>query len=395
MKKLFIPLLFAGASIIGVTAQTAKLPYTVRTVDSRNTAKRTEIILPQVKGYNLYKADFHIHTVYSDGQVSPAGRVYEAWHDGLDIIAITDHYGDHKGIRRFFKVTAPYNEDGKPTKYTMVNAKNPLRVDFNAILNEATTYCKKKVWDMLIIKGCEMARSKIGHFNALFVTDLNTLYNPDLKEAFRNVHKQGGIVMFNHPGNVSKLDVAWHESVRNERLIDAVEISNGYNIYPYMINRCNEDKLIMLSGTDLHGPASYPYQGAGTFRTMTFVLAKELTEKAVKEAVLERRTIVYSGGTLIGDKEWLGELLNASIDCRLTKVNDKAKNRIFVLTNLSSLTYYLRIGKTTYKLEPFKSTTVTLGKNKKTGKYIAPKFVVENMWVADYKHPTIEMKIDK
>ena len=78
MKRLFISLLFAGASIIGVTAQTAKLPYTVRTVDSRNTAKRTEIILPQVKGYNLYKADFHIHTVYSDGQVSPAGRVYEA-----------------------------------------------------------------------------------------------------------------------------------------------------------------------------------------------------------------------------------------------------------------------------------------------------------------------------
>lgn len=51
---------------------------------------RTEIILPQVNGYNVYKADLHIHTIHSDGDVIPSFRVYEAWYDGLDIIAITD-----------------------------------------------------------------------------------------------------------------------------------------------------------------------------------------------------------------------------------------------------------------------------------------------------------------
>ena len=52
---------------------------------------RKEIVLPQVNGYNVYKADLHSHTVFSDGQVMPELRVREAWKDGLDVIAITDH----------------------------------------------------------------------------------------------------------------------------------------------------------------------------------------------------------------------------------------------------------------------------------------------------------------
>ena len=52
---------------------------------------RKEIIMPQVNGYNVYKADLHTHTIHSDADVIPSFRVYEAWYDGLDIIAITDH----------------------------------------------------------------------------------------------------------------------------------------------------------------------------------------------------------------------------------------------------------------------------------------------------------------
>ena len=34
---------------------------------------RTEIIIPMVNGLNVYKTDFHIHTIYSDGEVSAGG----------------------------------------------------------------------------------------------------------------------------------------------------------------------------------------------------------------------------------------------------------------------------------------------------------------------------------
>ena len=57
---------------------------------------RQEIILPQVNGYNVYKADLHVHTLFSDGTVMPNLRVQESWEDGLDIIAITDHIETRK-----------------------------------------------------------------------------------------------------------------------------------------------------------------------------------------------------------------------------------------------------------------------------------------------------------
>ena len=49
----------------------------------QTSVERVEIVLPQVNGYNVYKADLHIHTLYSDGDVTPEYRVREAWYDGL------------------------------------------------------------------------------------------------------------------------------------------------------------------------------------------------------------------------------------------------------------------------------------------------------------------------
>lgn len=57
----------------------------------RREAHRREIVIPQVNGYTVYKADLHIHTIYSDGSVTPEYRVREAWMDGLDVMACTEH----------------------------------------------------------------------------------------------------------------------------------------------------------------------------------------------------------------------------------------------------------------------------------------------------------------
>ena len=394
MKRLS-SLLFALLCLASAEAQ-KPLPVVVSTLGKAST-ERTEIILPQVKGFNCYKADFHIHTSYSDGQVTPAGRVDEAWYDGLDILAITDHYENHSGVKKFLKVTAPYNEDGQPTPYKATAKENEVKIDFNAIHAEAERRNAKKGYNLLLVKGCEMARSKekLGHYNALFVEDLNTIYNFDLKEAFKNVKRQGGIVIHNHPGNVEKYETEWHAECRKEGLIDGVEVANGYRYYPQMVRRCVDEKLTMFGNTDAHGLNSHRFATTGVFRTMTFVLAKDCTEKAIKNAIKKRRTIVYSGGCLIGEEAWLSEFANAAIDCRLAKVNEKKGSRTFHITNNSSIAFHLRKGRTIYELEPFKSLSVNFGKHKESGKYRAPKFTVENMWCVDHKHPVLELDIDK
>ena len=90
MKKILLILAFAGLCTAVADAQ-KKIPHAHRTCNEAYN-RRAEIVLPVVNGFNCYKADFHIHTCYSDGRITPAGRVHEAWGDGLDIIAITDHY---------------------------------------------------------------------------------------------------------------------------------------------------------------------------------------------------------------------------------------------------------------------------------------------------------------
>ena len=52
---------------------------------------RRSVKIPDIPGYRTLKCDFHIHTVFSDGAVWPSVRSEEAWREGLDAIAITDH----------------------------------------------------------------------------------------------------------------------------------------------------------------------------------------------------------------------------------------------------------------------------------------------------------------
>ena len=396
MKKSFVLLLFASLCIFSVDAQ-KKIPHTYRPY-GRQATQRKEIILPQVNGYNVYKADFHIHTTYSDGRVNPSGRVLEAWNDGLDIIAITDHYEGVSGIKKTFKVAAPQN-DGTPIEYKSAKQLGVAPADFNAIHKEAVSTAKSKGLPMLIVKGCEMAREpkEFGHFNCLFLKDINKVYNPDIFVALNNVKKQGGIVIHNHPsyrrGTTDKSES--HKKMYEQGLIDGVEVANGENFYPLMVRRCIEEQLTMFGNTDEHTLTSCRFDPLGCYRTMTLVFAKKLTEKSIKQALLEDRTLVYICGYLAGEEKLLSDFLNAAVTCQMVKENKKKGSRTYMLTNMSSITYRLRRGRTTYELEPFKSLQVSINKNKKTGEYDDPSFRVQNMWHVDFKNPTITLELDK
>ena len=160
-----------------------------------------------------------------------------------------------------------------------------------------------------------------------------------------------------------------------------------------MVRRCIEEKLAMFGNTDEHRFTTYRFGSRGVFRTMTLVFAKECTEEAIKEAILDCRTLVYSGGCVIGEEQLLSDFLNASIECQLVRENKKKGERTYTFTNTTSFGYKLRKGRTVYSLEPFETITISFGKDK-NGKMSAPKFRIENMWHIDYKHPSIELAID-
>ena len=207
MKRIII---IAAALLASLSASAHEYyPYAAN-VDMLRHARQTgpervEIILPQVNGYNVYKADLHTHTVYSDGNVLPSYRVREAWQDGLDIMAVTEHveFRPHEStfVKYLEQYTGKKHKEAKNNRITGKAAdKDGILVDLNFCVRESQKAAEK--YGLTIIPGTEITRDgkKIGHFNALFTTDNNVIYDPDPLVAIRNAKAQNAIVMHNHPG---------------------------------------------------------------------------------------------------------------------------------------------------------------------------------------------------
>ncbi|MBQ9137072.1 MAG: PHP domain-containing protein [Alistipes sp.] len=359
---------------------------------------RREIILPKVEGYTLYKADFHVHTIYSDGDVTPRERVREAWQDGLDIIALTDHLEIRTYEKFMLKVLEPYNKGKAPFKYEHAGIANkkdkgyPVMANLNAAYDEAVYYAERENLPIMVVRGTEIWRNtkSIGEFNALFISDINAVCDADLFESFRRVKQQGGLIMHNHPGYTRQTaEIAEGEQARayDEGWIDGVEVINSTTLYPTVVRRCGERGLFMAANTDAHRPTAQVYNGVNEFfRTMTFVLATECTEQAIKEALKAGRTIGYSGNHLVGQLPLLTAFLNAAVECR--KVAQSDKGVTYSVTNTCSVPFFLRQTKNTFKLEPFRTLTFTF----KSGE---PTFTIANMWYTDEQHPRITLDIDR
>ena len=395
MKKLFLILALAGFCLVDVAAQ-KKIPETITLVENGN--RRTEIILPQVNGLNVYKADLHSHSIYSDADLTPEQRVKEAWLDGLDIFSMTDHveYRRHEGtMLKFLKgytdgiakravnaniIRKPANEEG-------------IKADLNIPTKLAQQAAKAYGNALLIIPGCEITREpkKIGHYNALFTTDNNTIYDADPLQALRNAKKQGALITHNHPGwSRSSCDMTEFEvQAYGEGLIDGVEVMNGYWFYPKIVRRCIDNNLYMLGCTDIHAQTS-GYRYNGYFRTMTLIFAKENTLKSIRKALEKRMTLTYSAGNIAGESKLLQDFFKASVSCNFLS-RGKKNSAVYALTNTTSIGYKIRIGKKVMELPAFQTLTISVAKDK-SGNDKDVEFYVANMWEADYKNPKIVYK---
>ena len=148
---------------------------------------RTEIILPSLGVFNPYKADLHIHSTLTDGVLNIKGRVEEAWCDGLDVIAATEH----------MSIRPVADTEGQPTPEKVRLKKSSAAVKAVASATKAA-----ENFGMVVIPCVELTGDAAtqGHFNALFTTDNSVIYDYDAMQSIRNADKQGALIMHNHPG---------------------------------------------------------------------------------------------------------------------------------------------------------------------------------------------------
>lgn len=347
MKVLKLSTILLLTTIFSASAQLSAVKHNF----DKSRSGRTEIILPQVNGYNVYKADLHLHSIYSDGEVTPALRVMEAWQDGLDIIAITDHMECRRIEREMYRYMNEYIRPelrGEPKAInTNVLNNDPdsrgILVDFNIAHEMASKEAEK--WDIMVIKGVEITRGKLGDYNAIFTTDNNKIYDPNLEQTIRNARKQGAFIFHNHP-QVTKdpegLFPPHCEDFYNKGLIDGIELSNGISMWYRLLTHCIEAGFTPIASSDAHGLISARYPGCGKdyYRNMTLILAKNRDEKSIKEALKANRAIAYHANMLIGKEELLQELFKASVTVESLGSNEK--NQRVKITNNSSFPYAIR-----------------------------------------------------
>lgn len=360
----------------------------------RNEVLRNEIILPKVNDYLVLKSDLHTHTIYSDGNVTPEYRVQEAWTDGLDVMAITDHveYRRWEGqMVTFLKGYMP--EETKAANANLVSKEADERgilSDLNLPYRVARSSAEQ--YGLLLIPGIEITRDPltIGHYNALFVKDANTIYDADPVVSIKNAREQGAIIMQNHPGWRRKsLDIIeFEQKVYDQNLIDGVEIMNGSEFYPTVVDRASEKKMFMAANTDIHGTTSRDYTSVGQLRDMTLIFAKDKSLASVKEALMERRTLAYAYGSIAGEEQLVRDFFSACVTYE-TIFEKEDKQRKVRMSNPTSMTFVLNFGGNPVQLRPFTSRDITVNKGREVT------FVVENLWIPGEKnHPEFKLTYD-
>lgn len=354
--------------------------------------QRKKIILPEVNGYKVYTADLHSHTIYSDGKVTPELRVKEAWLDGLDILAVSEHLQSVKLEKLMVNYMDEYITAGgvkvDVKSITSYPEDRHFKTDRNYSIKLAKAAAKKQ--GLTIIPAVEIASNvdAVMHYNALFITDANTIYTLDPKQTIINARKQGALIMHNHPG-WRRPDMQMVDSSRNmyeENLIDGVETMNGISFYPKAVDWAEEYGLFVASCSDVHETIYHSFGPGEILRNMTLIFANDTTPESLKEALLARRTLAYSLGTLTGTEQLLKDFFKASTSIQVHNKKSKGMRMVSVRNN-TSISHVLNHEGELIDLKPFESITLAVKKSENL------KFTVETMWYSSKGHPVIEYQL--
>jgi hypothetical protein len=289
-------------------------------------AQRKTVNLPDLPGYVTLKCDFHMHSVFSDGNVWPIVRVDEALRDGLDVIAITDHI-----------------------EYTP--KKDFIPVDLNAAWKITEGYAKER--NLILVHGTEITRKMPpGHFNALFIKDASIIAKDSVWDSIEEAIKQGAFLQWNHPGwksqepdGIPKLyDI--HKKLIKNGWLHGIELFNDSEYYPLVFTFCKQNNLALMGNSDVHGTISEIYsKPEDTNRPMTLVFAKARNHDSLKEAMFAGRTMVYFRDILAGKEEYAKPFFYQCISVgKPFYQNDKSL--FFEVTNKSDIPFYLVNGVT-------------------------------------------------
>jgi len=280
-------------------------------------AGASPIEYPNIPGYLSLKTDFHIHSVFSDGNVWPSIRVQEALRENLDAISLTEHleYQPHKS-------DIPHPDRNRAHEIALKEAENH---------------------GLLIIRGSEITRaSPVGHNNAIFIQDANPILQEKAEDAFKEAKKQGAFVFWNHPawyvqqpnGTPALSDFQKKRIANNE--LHGIEVINTGDYSEEALQIALDNGLTIMGTSDVHDLIDWDYTENAQHRPITLVFAKEKTAASLLEALKKGRTVAVFNDLLVGKSEFLNPLIKASVTASEIKYIGKTQVLSVTLHNHSS-----------------------------------------------------------
>lgn len=191
----------------------------------------------------MFLADLHVHSSFSDGQMSIPELVDFYGERGFGAIAITDHICED---RTFLGLAAGY------LKLSLSESTFPLYIEI--LKSEAER--AKRLYNMIVIPGFELSKNswfnhRSAHILGLGITEFMTA-DGDIKDLARAIRAQGALAIAAHPVSTRKLEPQtyhlWNrrEELKNE--FDAWEVASG----PHYFNEVQKSGLPLLATSDLH-----------------------------------------------------------------------------------------------------------------------------------------------
>ena len=322
----------------------AAVPYGSE-INRKKTPRK--ITIPDVGEYKVLKGDFHMHTLFSDGQVMPKDRVLEAVDNGLDAIAITDHIEYRPNIGGGTLKLADKNDDHN--------------TPYNFAKGEAEKH------KLILVRGAEITKSE-WHFNALFVNDINPIAAVvnDWQAMLAVSVEQGGFVHWNHPGWLDRTPDAapfglksgeplrFFDEIKEAHAkghLHGIEVFNGASFYPIVLDWCNEHDLAPLADSDIHDSEWNRYGNQNLMRPITLVFAKERSHDSLREAFFAKRIVGWAANMILGREPWVRELFRSCVT-----INKTASG--LALQNRSDIPCFIEAGNKTWELPPQGTETI-------------------------------------
>jgi hypothetical protein len=212
-------------------------------------------------GYRVLEGDFHTHTGWSDGSLSPLGIVRQANRRGVDVVALTEH---------------------------------------NTVLPSLAARIYSRAMDgPLVLTGEEVTTARF-HVIALGI-ESTVSPNQPLEEVIADIHAQHGIAIAAHPARRY-----WPDLVPMREHFDGAEVMHpaayserGEWRWEDMVTFYEESQapLSAIGSSDYHWMSVL-----GLCRTLVFV-REPVSEGAVLDALREHHTVTFDReGKAYGDR---------------------------------------------------------------------------------------------